>query len=58
MEHFVCLLDGSGSVEGFVARKCPASALRGSVDIRGLRRNDIDYLKFCTERETAKRETE
>lgn len=50
VEFFVCLL-GDGAVEQFVASKCPASALRGSVDIRGLKRHDRDYLKFCAERE-------
>lgn len=50
MEYFVYLLD-DGGVERFVASKCPASAVRGPVDISGLKRHDIDYLKFCAERE-------
>lgn len=47
MEYFVCLLD-SRAVEGFDATKCGASALREAVNIRDLRRNDIDYLEFST----------
>lgn len=47
MECFVCLLD-SRAVAGFDATKCHALALRGAVNIRDLRRNDIDYLEFST----------